>query len=49
MEFTQTHGWQVVFIVGFQQEGYPNKIIVDRDTKESCELLISDLSLTKIN
>ena len=42
-----TRGWQVSFIVGFN-EGYPNCIVVDRETKEECIKLTQILGLTPI-
>lgn len=40
-----SHGWQVVFIMGYMQDGYPIKIVIDKPTKTECMELILDFGL----
>jgi hypothetical protein len=39
-----TRGWQVSFLIGYR-EGYPDCILVDKETKEDCIKLIEDCGL----
>ena len=31
-----TRGWQVWLIVGYQSDGYPNKIVIDYESEQMC-------------
>jgi hypothetical protein len=42
-----TRGWQVSFLVGYR-EGYPDCILVAKETKEDCIKLIKGLGLNAL-
>lgn len=42
-----TRGWQVSFLVGYR-DGYPDCIIVDKETKEDCIKLIESFGLSAL-
>ncbi len=47
-DFGNTRGWQLVLIVGYYQDGHPIKVVIDKDSKESCELLAKSFNLIEI-
>jgi len=48
MPFGEKHEWRIVLIVGFHQDGYPNKITIDKETEKECIDFINSLNLTPI-
>ena len=42
-----TRGWQVSFLVGYR-EGYPDCILVDKETKKDCIKLIESFGLNAL-
>lgn len=48
-DFSSTHGWQVVLIMGLNEDGYHHKIIIDKDNQNQCFDLLMELGLTCIS
>ncbi len=46
--FSYDHGWQLKLLIGFQQDGFPNWIIIDYNSEEECKEAIKKLELTEI-
>ena len=41
-----SRGWQIWLIVGYQSDGYPNKIVIDRNSEQDCLDFCNELSLS---
>lgn len=46
--FSYDHGWQLKLLISFQQDGFPNWIIIDYNSEEECKEAIKKLELTEI-
>lgn len=38
-----THGWQVALIVGYTNEGFPIKMIIDKESEYECKQFMYNL------
>lgn len=47
-DFEQTHGWQIVFTVGYN-ENYPINLVYDKNSEEECLKIINQLGLIEIS
>lgn len=47
-DIIESHGWRLILVVGFQQDGYPNLIKIDYNSEEECKEAIKKLDLTEI-
>ena len=43
-----SHGWQIVFIMGYADDGYHNKVVCDMDSEDSCINKMMELNLTRL-
>lgn len=47
-DVSESHGWRLVLVIGFQNDGYPNLIKIDYDSKEKCLEAIKKLDLVEL-
>jgi len=47
-DYTTSHGWQVVLITGYTEEGYAIREIIDYDTEEACLFVLEKMGLLRI-
>jgi hypothetical protein len=45
--YSITHGWQVVFVVGYDQN-YPIQVIIDKESEKECIELVNELDFLKV-
>lgn len=47
-DISESHGWRLVLVIGFQNDGYPNLIKIDYNSKEECLEAIKRLDLVEL-
>jgi hypothetical protein len=47
MPFGDDHGWRIVLITGYQSDGYPNKITIDKKSEKECIDFLDSLGFLK--
>lgn len=47
-DISESHGWRLVLVIGFQNDGYPNLIKIDYNSKEECLEAIKKLDLVEL-
>lgn len=48
MPFGEKHEWRIVLICGRLQDGYPNKITIDKNTEKECVDFLNNLGFITI-
>ena len=48
MPFGEKHGWRVILIVGYEDNGYAIRIIIDKESEKDCVDFINNLNLTPL-
>ena len=46
---SDSHGWQLILVLGFLENGYPEKRAIDLASESECIELAEKLGLTNIN
>ena len=44
-----THGWEVILITGYTQDGYPNKITISEESEIDCIKKLNKLGLVQVS
>ena len=47
-DYTPTHGWRVILVVGFLAEGQERQIIIEKESKEECIKLINSFGFVLV-
>ena len=48
MHFGEKHDWRIVLIIGYQSDGYPNKITIDKESEKECIDFLDNLGFLKM-
>ena len=44
-----SHGWQIVLVLGYSNDGYQNKTVIDKNNEEECIDFIKSLNFLNVS